>query len=200
MTHQCMNQHNYYPRLFFTADTHFGQQRTLELSKRPFKNVEEMDKTLIGNWNSLIKPHDHVFHLGDFGMYSRVKELNGHIHLVFGNYERNDFHKSSTSKQSFISFLKNQGFYEVIDSSNYILKVVNGEDTELKLNLIHEPSKSIRNTELFNLFGHIHKLQMVKRYGLCVSSDAHHFFPISIKDVEYYIKAINNFYDDNVFE
>ena len=36
---------------FATSDTHFGAERTLELSRRPFRNVGEMDLTLISNWN-----------------------------------------------------------------------------------------------------------------------------------------------------
>ena len=34
-------------KIWFTSDTHFSSERTLELSKRPFKSVEEMDKILI---------------------------------------------------------------------------------------------------------------------------------------------------------
>ena len=36
---------------FFTSDTHFSQQRTLELSRRPFKTTHEMDLEMISNWN-----------------------------------------------------------------------------------------------------------------------------------------------------
>lgn len=30
-------------RIWFTSDTHFGSERTLRLSKRPFNSVEEMN-------------------------------------------------------------------------------------------------------------------------------------------------------------
>ena len=33
--------------IYFTADTHFGSKRTLELSKRPFKDTDEMDNYII---------------------------------------------------------------------------------------------------------------------------------------------------------
>mgnify|MGYP001387686297 CR=1 FL=1 len=51
--------------VWFTSDTHFGQQRTLELSRRPFKDVAEMDNTMVKNWNNLVSPKDTVYHLGD---------------------------------------------------------------------------------------------------------------------------------------
>ena len=35
--------------LYFTSDTHFGSERTLELSRRPFNSVFEMDETIIKN-------------------------------------------------------------------------------------------------------------------------------------------------------
>jgi len=62
-------------KIFFTSDTHFGQQRTLELSKRPFKTVEEMDETMVLSWNSKVKKEDTVFHLGDFGKPSVITQL-----------------------------------------------------------------------------------------------------------------------------
>lgn len=54
-------------KLWFTADTHFSQQRTLELSKRPFDSVAQMDKQIIDNWNSVVSAEDTVYHLGDVG-------------------------------------------------------------------------------------------------------------------------------------
>ena len=48
--------------VYFTADTHFGFQRALEHSKRPFASVAVMDNILIDNWNSMIGRNDIVFH------------------------------------------------------------------------------------------------------------------------------------------
>lgn len=67
------------PKVFFTSDTHFSQERTFKFSRRPFNNVKEMDETIIANWNNLVKENDTVFHLGDFGNYSLVEKLNGNI-------------------------------------------------------------------------------------------------------------------------
>ena len=68
--------------------THFSQERAMELSKRPFKNVREMDWTMIERWNSVVGPNDTVYHLGDFGESWPIEYLNGNIVFVKGNYER----------------------------------------------------------------------------------------------------------------
>ena len=77
--------------IWFTSDTHFNQQRTLEMSKRPFDNVIIMNNQLVSNWNKTVKPGDTVYHLGDFGDYRMNEFLNGNIILIKGNYERSGF-------------------------------------------------------------------------------------------------------------
>lgn len=171
-------------KIWFTSDTHFGSKRTLELSKRPFETVNEMDSTIIDNWNSVVGINDTVFHLGDFGNYNIVKELNGKIILIRGNYERN------------ISFpictLLEYGFVDVWDEYS-------SEIEGYYMNLAHEPSK-VKDKEGINLFGHIHKLCMIKTYGLNVGMDCHNFMPIDLETVLFYYNAIKNYYDDEVFK
>ena len=68
---------------FFTSDQHFGSERTLQLSKRPFKSTDEMDRVIIDRFNSKVTNDDIVIHLGDFGDFNKVKELNGKYWWVF---------------------------------------------------------------------------------------------------------------------
>ena len=53
-------------KVFFTSDTHFNHTNILKFCDRPFKNVEEMNETMIANWNCIVGMDDDVFHLGDF--------------------------------------------------------------------------------------------------------------------------------------
>ena len=76
--------------LFFTSDTHFGDHRTLNIHKRPFTSVAEMDEALVSSWNGRVGPDDEVWHLGDFArrlgdVPALLARLNGRIHLIRGN-------------------------------------------------------------------------------------------------------------------
>lgn len=80
--------------IFYIADTHFGHQNVIYHSKRPFKSVEEMDRALIDNWNSVVKDNDDVYILGDFCYKSGkpaseyIKQLNGNKYLILGNHDQ----------------------------------------------------------------------------------------------------------------
>lgn len=76
---------------WFTSDTHFGSDRTLELSVRPFSNTRKMDATLILNWNSVVGQEDTVYHLGDFGNGDAIQYLKGkRIFVLPGNNDDSD--------------------------------------------------------------------------------------------------------------
>jgi calcineurin-like phosphoesterase family protein len=53
-------------RYWFTADTHLGHDNIRIRCKRPFLTIEEMDNTIINNWNKLVNGDDMVYILGDF--------------------------------------------------------------------------------------------------------------------------------------
>ena len=79
---------------WFTSDTHFGHERIIELSNRPFPDVETMNEAIIERWNAAVKPEDTVFHLGDVALgkiadsLPLVGRLNGTKILVLGNHDR----------------------------------------------------------------------------------------------------------------
>ncbi|HEX8239042.1 MAG TPA: metallophosphoesterase family protein [Allosphingosinicella sp.] len=76
--------------VYFTSDSHFGDHRTLNIWKRPFAGVAEMDSALIECWNSAVGPGDEIWHLGDFArrpddVPTLLERLHGVKHLVRGN-------------------------------------------------------------------------------------------------------------------
>ncbi len=80
------------------ADPHFGHANILNFERepgvplRPFKDVDEMDETMIDNWNRTVKDGDRVYLLGDVTFHRRnferiIPRLKGRIVLVPGNHE-----------------------------------------------------------------------------------------------------------------
>jgi calcineurin-like phosphoesterase family protein len=79
--------------VWFTADTHFYHKRIIDLAKRPFSSVEEMDETMIARWNERVQKGDTVYHLGDFAFTDHtpyLERLNGHKVLVIGNHDHSN--------------------------------------------------------------------------------------------------------------
>jgi calcineurin-like phosphoesterase family protein len=107
--------------IWFTADLHFGHRNIIKYCRRPWSNVEEMDEALITNWNTVVKPDDEVWNLGDvahcctpsYAQYC-LQQLNGKHHLVLGN------HDDSISKTIFASV--NGGYQEIeVDDQKMVL-------------------------------------------------------------------------------
>jgi calcineurin-like phosphoesterase family protein len=79
---------------YFTSDCHYAHDRVRQYSSRPFSSVEEMDETLIENWNKVVKPDDIIYELGDFAflkltpMKALLRRLNGRKQAILGNHDK----------------------------------------------------------------------------------------------------------------
>lgn len=83
--------------IWLISDTHFGHANILTFSGpkgliRPgFGSSEEMDELMVQRWNEVVRPSDHVYHLGDVAMKKKdlaiVQRLNGKKRLVMGNHD-----------------------------------------------------------------------------------------------------------------
>lgn len=80
--------------IYYTADLHFGHRNVISMDGRPFNTVEEMNKTLIDNWNSRVTNKDDVYIIGDIAFRSEtdvmdiLKGLKGRKHLILGNHDK----------------------------------------------------------------------------------------------------------------
>ncbi len=158
-------------KIFFIADTHFGEEAILRYENRPFKSVAEMDSEMILRWNAVVGRDDLVYHLGDFGASGEesdvLAKLNGTKYLVKGNHDTqsNEFYRSA-------------GFSEV-----YNLPVL-FEDFWL---LSHAPVYVNENMPYANLFGHVHNSPLVNNFSkqhYCVSVERINYQPISFEHIK----------------
>lgn len=176
---------------FFTSDTHWGHKRIIELCKRPFKDVEEMNNSLIENWNKVVPKNGIVFHLGDFAfggseLWNKVlDQLNGKIYLILGNHDRGNLRENYIKK------------FELVTPQMQI--EIEGRSVYLN----HYPflcyGGSWKSSEqaTFQLFGHTHsgpnctgldcdRLSVLFPYQYDVGVDNNNYTPISwqqVKDV-----------------
>ena len=133
--------------IYYTADLHLGEKAVMELCKRPFATVEEMDETIIRNWNETVGKRDHVYILGDVtgklseGSTVYVDRLNGIKHLIIGNHDRRN--------------LTNRLFTEHFASIDEYLVI---KDHKHKVVLFHYPIAEWEGffTGYYHIFGHIH--------------------------------------------
>ena len=83
---------------FVISDTHFGHAATVEKFKRPdgsplrdFSSCEEMDNTIVENWNKVVGDNDVVYHLGDVVINRKflpiLERLKGDLVLIKGNHD-----------------------------------------------------------------------------------------------------------------
>jgi calcineurin-like phosphoesterase family protein len=85
--------------IFLISDTHFGHENMYTFVRengarvRPeFADATEGDEVMIARWNSVVRPYDKVYHLGDVcfkvDVLDRVmSRLNGKKRLVRGNHD-----------------------------------------------------------------------------------------------------------------
>lgn len=75
--------------------TFINHTNVIKFDKRPFQTVEEMNETLIQNWNNVVSSNDNVYILGDFCWKTAqnpqyvelIESLRGHKHLIKGNHD-----------------------------------------------------------------------------------------------------------------
>ncbi len=158
----------------FSADSHYGHKNVIQYCNRPFKTVEEMNETLVTNWNNKVRKQDIVYHIGDFAFLTPEKaktifdRLNGEKHLVMGNHDRYDV-------------MKRLGWASI---SQYKEIKVNGQSIVLLHYAMKVWNKSHHGS--WHLYGHSHNSLPDDPTSLSidVGVDAHSYAPISFDEVK----------------
>lgn len=169
---------------FLLADPHYGHAGVCRFTRadgvtklRPWSDPEEMNEELIRRHNSVVKPHDRVYMLGDIVINRRylpiLGRLNGRKVLIKGNH---DIFKLKDYAEYFDDI---RGSHKL---DNFILSHIP----------IH-PESLARWTE-GNIHGHLHSNRVMldgaidPRY-ICVSVEHIDFTPIEFSDLKKRIVA-----------
>lgn len=176
-------------RVFFTADTHFTEDRILRYRPR-FSSTEEMDEYIISRWNEVVPKDGIVFHLGDFSEtnienVTRIsRRLNGHIFLIPGNHDH-----------LFISNSYFQGWFAGHITCLERETIIQYKRDRIILN--HYPLlcyAKAHSGNVWQLFGHVHtgsampgndmsRMQYLLPYQYDVGMENNDYRPISLRQV-----------------
>jgi calcineurin-like phosphoesterase family protein len=179
--------------VWITSDTHYHHKnicrgvtnwRTQDgkipvNSTRDFRDLDEMDATIINNINSKVGQDDTLIHLGDvaFGGFDKLEQfldrlICKNIYLVLGNHDHHIKNDRSFIKDRFMSV---QNYLEVnIDDENFVL--------------CHYPLQSWHglNKGVIHLHGHVH-LSAQNKWGngkrLDVGMDGNNMQPYKITEI-----------------
>lgn len=180
--------------IFLISDTHFSHRGIVKFlradgvtKERPWDNIEEMDEALVKNWNSVVRPQDKVYHLGDVVINRSalpiLDRLNGEKVLIKGNHD-------VFRADEYLKYFKDiRGTHSLGGKGEFILS--------------HIPVHPFYVTERWkaNIHGHLHSGKVTKpktdwigdgwntydvidpRY-LCVSVEQINYTPISFEEAK----------------
>lgn len=163
-------------KVFFISDTHFGHANALTFKRadgsplRDFKSVEEMDETMIDNWNRVVRPVDKVYHLGDVAINQKalpniLPRLNGKKRLVRGNHD----------------VFKSKEYFKYFDEI-YGVRVFGKEGFICSHIPIHTESLSRWKA---NVHGHLHSNKVIYDDPLEIYMEDERYINVSVEQINY---------------
>lgn len=167
--------------IWVISDTHFGHDNIIKYCGRPFSNSEEMDEALLENWNSVVRPGDKVYHLGDvyFGQRKRKGEehwgsffskLAGSKRLILGNHDDGKDKNLQNTFQKISMWRMFPEFGLLLTHVPVHLSALMKKDRE-------------KNRELTNVHGHIHQNKSPEGPYKNVSVEMIDYTPVNIEDL-----------------
>lgn len=160
--------------IYLCADLHLNHKNILKYEPCRIEQlgmatdtIQEMNEKIIERWNSVVKPEDTVYCLGDvsFGAFD-VSVLNGYKILIKGNHDRSD------------ESMYRDGWNEVMNEFHFF------KDGVVYL-LTHEPvsQECILNDYCYNIHGHLHSKPSPTKQHICVSMEQINCTPIGLEQL-----------------
>lgn len=161
---------------WFTSDLHLGHTNIIEYCNRPFKDVAEMDETIIQNWNTLVKNEDTVYILGDFSFSNDPNKyftrLKGNKCLILGNHDSKETKRLNWNLVKDVYMFKQRPICEIW-LSHYAHRVW--------------PKA---HHDVIHLYGHSHGGLQPFGKSFDVGVDSWNYSPISLEQVLEYTKNL----------
>jgi len=112
-------------KYFYSSDQHFDHRNIIRLCNRPFESLEEMQNTMIENWNNVVGANDRVYILGDFAFSKKtfdiiVPKLKGYKTFIKGNHDREALRKCDFDPTEYVSIL-NDSIHNVMDNNRKVV-------------------------------------------------------------------------------
>ena len=158
--------------IWFTSDEHFGHNKIIEYSDRPFDTVEEMDEAIISNHNQVVRTNDLVVHAGDFTLWKNLKgiyekyidRLNGKHIFLRGSHDY---------------WLKGKNNSEIWDGNIRI------DDNRYYIVVCHYAMRVWPRSHYnsYQLYGHSHGRLAPEGKQHDIGVDNNKFFPVSAKQI-----------------
>lgn len=84
--------HNIKSKTYFSSDWHLEHKNIIKYNNRPFRSLEEMNNTIIQNYNNLVLDNDDFYFLGDFCFNDKrteefISQLRGNLFFIRGNHD-----------------------------------------------------------------------------------------------------------------
>ena len=170
--------------IFFTSDTHFYHDQDFLYAPRGYKSFEEMNEAIVERWNSVVKPGDFVYHLGDVLMndydVNIINRLNGTIFLIRGNHDTDNKLSAiaATGKLANPTFIPTSELIKFgklsLFACHYPVLTANFDDKHFGKHVI-------------NMHGHTHQtgnwLFADNPFVYHVGLDSHNNTPVSIEEI-----------------
>ena len=193
---------------YFTSDYHAGHSNILELCKRPFRYIQDQDKTIASNHNSIVTDSDEVTNLGDVGyrcsafyVADFLKQLNGRHTIFLGNHDKP---LRQAYERGLLRDMINSGKLQIVGGdlaiqdhtlSIYRMMEIEGQKVFVGHYAVRTWPNAFRGS--FMLYGHSHSnlsdLYKSMDVGVDRETETHRrFFPWSWKEIVDYMNAKPN--------
>jgi calcineurin-like phosphoesterase family protein len=187
--------------IWVISDTHFNHTNILKFTDSNtgelirgarFSSTKEMDEHMVEQWNSVVKPGDKVYHLGDVMFGDREyfqklwPKLHGQKRLIVGNHDD-------------IKYLSSGGFFSKVHmwrmfpEFGLLLTHVPVHKSSLKRQWVSREDYNFfeywwrrykfRNKTMLNVHGHIHQNPSPEGPYRNVSVEAINYTPVNIEEL-----------------